>query len=155
MRQRGRKSSASLTILPLEPAARQPPPASLPPEAAAEWAAIVNRMPGGWFGRETHPLLAAYCRHIIEAERISGMLALLDESLGREVDKGRPEIEVICESVDTRDQLLRMRERETRAITTLALSMRLSQQSAYDKTKAVTRRPSGPPPWERGNDGAE
>ena len=147
MRQRGRKSSAGLSVVRLNPAKRDPPPPGLSPEAAAEWKAIVSHMPGDWFGREAHPLLAALCRHIIEAERISASLATLDEALAAEVAQGRPAIEVICESAHTRDRLLAMRDRETRAASSLATRLRLTPQSRYDKTKATVRR-SGIPPWE-------
>jgi hypothetical protein len=147
MRQRGRKSSSSLQILPLAPAKRQPPPPSLSAEEAAEWTAIVNHQPGGWFGRTTHALLAAYCRHTVEADRLSGMLAALNDAMDEEVRRGRPELELLFDSsMDLREKLLRMRERETRAATALARSMRLTQQSLYDKTKAVQRH-EGPSPW--------
>ena len=151
MRQRGRKSSASLAVIPLAPARRQPPPASLSTEEAAEWTAIVNRMPGGWFGRENQALLMAFCRHSVEAYRLSGMLALLDQALAEWANQGRDELELLHESLDTRDQLLRLRERETRSLNAVARAMRLTQQSSYDKGKAATaQRRDGPSPWERG-----
>ena len=44
------------------------------------------------------------------------------------------------------DRLLKMQERESRAIATLATKMRLSQQSTYDKSK---RKPlMGKKPWQ-------
>jgi hypothetical protein len=149
MRQRGRKSSDAIRILRLPPAARQPPPASLSAAEAKEWVAIIDRMPGGWFGRETHALLTNFCRHVAEADKITGMIALLDEGLADAAREGRGELELICESMDARDRLLRMRERETRAIASLAVKMRLSQSAALDKTKAGSaQRREGPVPWE-------
>jgi hypothetical protein len=149
MRQRGRKSSAELKILQLSPARRQPPPTDLSPAEATEWTSIVNRMPGGWFGTETHALLKGFCRHSVEADRISGMLAVLDAALADDEAQGRAEIDLVCESAQTRDRLLRMRDRETRAAAALARAMRLTQQSAYDKTKAGSaERREGMSPWE-------
>lgn len=149
MRQRGKKSAAELSILRLEPAKRDPPPASLLPEAAAEWVAIMNRMPAGWIGREMHPLLAAYCEHVVESRHISSMLATLDEALAVEVDRGRPQVRILCESMDTRRRLLQMRDRETRAASSLATRLRMTPQSAYDKTKAATAaRLPDEVPWE-------
>lgn len=80
MRQRGRKSAASLAVVPLDPVARQPPPASLSTQEAEEFVAIINRLPGH-FGRETQALLMAFCRHVVEADRLSGMLTVLDDAL--------------------------------------------------------------------------
>jgi hypothetical protein len=148
MRQRGRKSSASLAVLPLPPGKRQPPPASLSKEEAAEWVAIVNRMPGGWFGRETHALLTAFCRHTVEADRLSGMLAVLDDTLAEAAHQGRHEFDLICESLGTREQLLRLRNAETRSLNAVARAMRLTQQSAFGNRAAATaQRHEGPSPW--------
>jgi hypothetical protein len=49
--------------------------------------------------------------------------------------------------------LLDMREKETRAVTALARSMRLTQQAQYSTKKAATVAEStytGPKPWEPG-----
>jgi hypothetical protein len=149
MRQRGRKSSASLAVLPLPPGKRQPPPASLSKEEAVEWTAIINRMPGGWFGRENQALLMAFCRHSVEATRLSGMLAALNDAMDAEVSRGRSEIELLFDdSMKVREQLLRMRERETRAASSLATRMRLTQQALYSDKKAPQRR-DHVSPWER------
>jgi hypothetical protein len=43
--------------------ARPEPPEDLTEEQAAEWSAVVDRLPADWFPRETHGLLARYCRH--------------------------------------------------------------------------------------------
>src|SRR4051794_18022564 len=63
MAQRGRKSAAALSIVRVEPAFRPKAPPDLPAEMASEWKAIVQRMPAGWFGRETYGLLVGYLRH--------------------------------------------------------------------------------------------
>lgn len=49
-------------------------------------------------------------------------------------------------TVSALDRLLKMQERESRVITTLATKMRISQQSTYDKSK---KKPlAGKKPWE-------
>ena len=147
MRQRGRRSATSFEVVRLPPVERLPPPASLSTEEAAEWTAVVNRMPADWFSRENHALLANYCRHVVEAERLAGMLTTLDAALGWEVDQGRSRVELVCDSAKTRERLLRMRDREVRGASSLATRLRLTLQSRHDRTKAVTYR-SDPPPWE-------
>lgn len=44
------------------PGQRPEPPEGLSPEEAAEWRAIVARMPSDWFTRETHGLLENYVK---------------------------------------------------------------------------------------------
>jgi len=56
MAKRGRKSSASLSVISgngIEVISRPDAPVDLTDEQAAEWRAIVNRMPADWFTRET------------------------------------------------------------------------------------------------------
>ena len=112
-------------------AAKPPePPAELTELQATEWRAIAAALPADWFRRETWPLLAQYCRHIIAARRV----AQLAEQ---------------CEQADAfdlleYDRLGKMAERESRVLTSLATKMRISQQSLYDKSKrkgSVAKRP--------------
>lgn len=121
---RGPRSSASLAVISgngIEAIERPRPPEDLTDEMAGEWIAIVNRLPADWFTHETTPLLAQYCRHICASRRVA---ALVEQA---EAD---PE----CDLKDY-DRLLKMQEREGRALTSLATKMRLSQQSTYDKSK--------------------
>jgi hypothetical protein len=140
MGNRGRKSAASLSILaPLGAgASRRPdPPQDLTEEQAGEWKAVVNRMPADWFPRETHGVLAHYCRHVVTARYIGELIAAMesgsDGSTGLDLEKY--------------ERLLRLQEKEGRAISSLATRMRLTQHSRYDRKKGtgnVTRRP-----WEQ------
>jgi hypothetical protein len=78
MGMRGPKSGAALaspTIADLRGDARPEPPADLTEEQAAEWEAVVARLPADWFPRESHGLLAQYCRHVCTARRLARMLA--------------------------------------------------------------------------------
>jgi len=122
MEKRGRKSAASLEVVHGVSAVRRPaPPVELTDEQAAEWTAIVERMPADWFPRETHPMLAQYCLHAVSQRKIS---ALIESLLARD------EFEV-----DEYDKLLKMQEREGRAMSSLATRMRISQQAQYNKDK--------------------
>lgn len=124
MGMRGPRSSASLSVISssgIEAVERPRPPADLTDDMADEWTAIVNRLPADWFGRETEPLLAQYCRHIVASRRVA---ALVEQA----------EADADCDLKDY-DRLLKMQEREGRAITSLATKMRISQQSTYDKSK--------------------
>ncbi len=123
MAQRGRVSAAAHEVAALVTATipRPDAPYDLTDEESAEWWAVVNRMPAEWFPRETHGMLAQYCRHVV----VSNKLAQLRHKL--EVSKNF--------SLHEYDLLLKMQERESRIIASLATKMRISQQSTYDQSK--------------------
>jgi hypothetical protein len=124
MRQRGRKSAASLSVVStsgIEVVKRPEPPEELTDEQSHEWRAIVNRMPAEWFPRETHGILAQYCRHVVAARMVAQLVERVQA----------------CETLDLDeyDKVLKLHEREGRALSSLATRMRLTQQASYtDKT---------------------
>ena len=133
---RGRESAASLTVIGLggiESVQRPGPPGELTQEQADEWQAVVNRLPADWFPRETLPLLAQYCRHVVASRHIA---QLIDEAeSGDSLD------------LDKYDMLLRMQEREGRALSSLATRMRLTQQATYDPKRKKPAQEK--PPWQK------
>ena len=139
MNQRGRKSGAALEMVgrQLVTATERPdPPQELTEEQAQEWSEVINRLPADWFHRENFSLLAQYCRHVVAARRVG---QLVD-------DYGKNEAFDIADY----DRLLKMQEREGRALSSLATRMRISQQSTYDAKKGKTRKGEGTrPPWEQ------
>jgi hypothetical protein len=116
---RGRKSAASLAIAqvvaPLETVERQRPPHDLTDEEVEVWAAIVGAEAADWFTPSTVPLLAQYCKHTINARRVSELI---------ERATSDPEL-----SVRDYDRLLVMQARESQILATLATKMRIAQQS--------------------------
>ncbi len=132
---RGRKSATSLAIIGpegIETVRRPDSPDELTSEQAEEWRAVVNRLAADWFPREMHGLLAQYCRHIVAARRIAGLITNLWKS------------ETI--DLDDYDRLLKCQERESRCIASLATKMRITQQAFYDAKKK--RGSPMPKPWE-------
>jgi hypothetical protein len=75
--QRGRKSAASLSIVPVTGIQRPEPPPEFTPVEAAVWTATVRAMKPTWFGPETHPLLSAYCFHVVTANELQAQLRTL------------------------------------------------------------------------------
>jgi hypothetical protein len=115
---RGRVSAASLEIAPvgvLERVERVKPPRGMVDEEVEVWASVVNTEPAEWFTPSTAPLLAQYCRHVAQAQRIAELVerATSDKDL----------------AIVDYDRLLHMQDRESRAIAMLATKMRISQQS--------------------------
>lgn len=134
MGKRGRKSAASLLIAgpkPVEIVERQKAPHDLTDEECEIWVAVVSAEPADWFSPSTAPILAQYCRHVVHARRIAELLerATSDRDL----------------TVTDYDRLLKMQERESRAIASLATKMRVTQQSTTNhrgnKRPNVSRKP--------------
>lgn len=125
MGSRGRTSGASFEVAALAGStiaiARPDAPYELTDEQADEWRAVVNRMPADWFPRETWAMLSQYCRHVVNARRVAQLIG--------QAERG--------DSLDVKeyDVLLKMQERESRCIASLATRMRISQQTQYDKSK--------------------
>jgi hypothetical protein len=143
MRQRGRKSATSLSVVPVSTEARRPPPpAHLDASAKKLWKAIVADSPSGWFTVAQEPLLAGFCCHASTAEFISKL-----------IDKERPD-----DLLGDRDRLRRysrllgMRSRETAALSSLATKMRLTQQAQIQPRsagRAWDANSPGPKLWDR------
>jgi hypothetical protein len=129
-----RKSAAALAIVPKLVQPRPEPPEGLTEEQADEWRAIVNQLPPDWFPRESHALLIAYVKHVSDLKRIS-----------RWLDQFRDEWMLSSDGVARYDKLLTMREREGRALSSLATRMRLTQHSRVSKEKGTKQ--AAPIPW--------
>jgi hypothetical protein len=132
---RGRVSAASLEVAkvaPVEKVQRPDAPYDLTDEQTEEWWAVVNRLPAEWFPRETHGVLSQYCRHVVAARRVAQLVAACEKQ--QELD------------VAQYDQLLKMQEREGRALSSLATRLRITQQATMSEK---ARKPSAvKKPWE-------
>lgn len=113
---RGRKSKAELEVVAqdYEVIPRPKAPQDLTPDQSDEWRRIVNRLPADWFPSETHAVLAQYCRHTVAARRVAQLIASAEEDPALDVDQY--------------DKLLKMQERESRALASLGTKMRMTQQ---------------------------
>lgn len=136
MKQRGRKSAASMLVRPrpIEVVERQRPPHDLTDEEVEIWAAVTGAMPADWFSPATVPVLAQYCRHVIHARRVGELIERMT---------GDPEF-----SVEEYDRLLKMQERESRAISSLATKMRLTQQATTNHRGNKRPIQAITPPWD-------
>lgn len=142
MAQRGRKSAASLAVVTPIADHRPAPPEGVSAEQAAEWTAIVRRLPVGYFPRECHGLLAAYVKHL-------ATFRLLSES----IDAFQGAWLADDDGLKRYGDLLALREREGRAMSSLATRLRITPQSRiYAKTAGVAAANAGHggrKPWEQ------
>ena len=119
MTQRGRKSDASLEVAELAPViARPPPPERLTPEQAAIWRRIVECENPGFFKASQFGMLANYC--VLEA--------MSERPVELEIDSA---------------EFIRI----SHEMTSIARSLRLTNQARYVPDKAVLRPGAGARPW--------
>jgi hypothetical protein len=136
-----RKSAAELSLVAIRQAPERPkPPDELTEVQATEWRAVVARMPWDWFPRETQGLLVQHCRHVVRARALAEQINTINPA------------ELEGEKMLTRyDRLLRMAERESRAITALGRAMRITQRSRVRAETAGTAAQDpggGRKPWD-------
>jgi hypothetical protein len=152
-RKRGRKSAAELAM----PAALievppRPDPSdgeSLTDEETALWWAVINQLPAEHAPPDAHALLAAYCRHIVSARRLSDSIRTIEAALATEVAEGRSSaVEAAHDSARALGKLLRLRDGEVRAASSLATRLRLTAQAASRPNAAPGPVRVGPVPWE-------
>lgn len=119
MRQRGRKSASEVTtvetVSDMRRVERLLPPYGIGDEEAEVWIRIVEDQPADAYTGKDADVLAAYCRHVVRGNRIMQMID--------QVERG--------ESLDTDeyDKLLKMHERESRAMSSLATRLRITKQA--------------------------
>ena len=116
------------------------PPTDLSAEQADVWASVVVTKPADWFDAGSVPLLAAYCRAVVESRKVAalvesmtGDMLLLDDGLKRYKDLRRLQAELSGE------------------VNTLARAMRLTQQAKYraDAASVADGKAKGARPWHR------
>lgn len=139
MKQRGRQSAASLATVTALPVRFLAPPADLTAEEANVWAQVVATKPGEWWDAGSIPLLAQYCRATVQAELVGGLVAKVGQAMLTDPDElGRYK------------ELRKIQSALSGEITTLARSMRLTQQARYNAKNADTadRKATGRKPWQ-------
>lgn len=141
MRQRGRKSVASLavaqTAIGVE---RLPAPVHLSDAERVVWADTVNDQPAEAFTPVYAPMLELYCRHVVRSRILADEIDNFDRSWLADED-----------GLKRYDRLLGMAEREARAANALARSLRITRQSVVHPGVAGTahaKHARSRKPWE-------
>ena len=136
MKKRGRKSAADYNLSQVVTIPKRPkPPAELVDEEQAVWDQVVNAHSGDWISKDQTPLLVQYYRHVVSARRVSQLIHSIEGA----------------EDFDMSEYFaaLAAQDRESRTLSALARSMRITNQSRYIPGAAKARpRPETPAPWE-------
>ena len=128
---RGRPYSDDLVPVELQTMDRLRPPVELTDEEVEVWVAVTSSVEASWFNPGNAPLLAQYCRHVINARRIAELIERHANNLG------------------TYFELLTLQREQSGSLKTLASAMRISQQATTTyrgnpRTISQTR-----VPWEK------
>jgi len=129
---RGRKSSAELALITPIDAARPAAPEGLTEAQVNVWCDVVLRLPASWFPRETHHLLAEYCKAVTRARFIGAELDRFQSSWLAE--DGGPERYL---------KLSGAADRQVRTMNALARALRITNQSRL-KAETAARKASAP-----------
>jgi hypothetical protein len=95
------------------------------------WQRVTSELPIDWFRAETLDMLAEYCEVVTMSRKV-----------GRAIDKlpvDAPATEI--------ERLVRVKDKASRLVTTLATKMRLTQQSSYDRERVKGGAPPASDPW--------
>ena len=138
MKQRGKQSVAALSTVTALPLRLLAPPADLSGEEAEVWSRVAATKPGDWWDAGSVPLLAQYYRATVQAEMVAdlvrqcGSVMLTDPS-----------------QLGVYKELRKIQSTLSGEITSLARSMRLTQQARYraDKADPESRKATGRKPW--------
>ena len=132
MGERGRKNALEASVVPIHGLDRPKPPSTLTDEQQAIWVKVVDALPADWFRPEAIEVLVMYCRHAVTARRVADLIKRMEA----EVDFDVAEY----------DRLLKMQEREGRALSSLATRLRITPQATRD---SKSKKPSQVKrPWE-------
>ena len=136
-----RKSAASLAVISGSLDRRPDPPADLTELEAEVWERTVSHEAADIFGTAAlQQMLKDYCRHVVAAERLGASI---------EARMSDPADETSLKDLDC---LLKMRDRETKAVADKATKLRLTNQSRYTPKAAATASKSAgaAKPWQVG-----
>jgi hypothetical protein len=138
MKLAGKDSSAALaTVSPL-PTRMLQPPCPLTVEQSKVWASIVACKPTGWFDAGSLPLVLAYCRDTVEADRVAAKIDAF-EADWLDSDEGLKRYE----------RLSKLQAALHKNLCSLSVKLRLSPSAhkRADGAEVEARRGRGNMPW--------
>lgn len=117
-----RQSSASLSVVPVQPLARIAPPDGLSPVELSFWQSVVDSKPADWFGEDSAPLLTEYVRAKVSCDvlHVQVQAALAGGDAGEVKDS------------------MKLRDMESKRLLSIGTKLRLTQQSRYTPKAAST-----------------
>lgn len=112
---------------------RPEPPDDLDEVEAAEWRAIVDRMPADWFTAEMQPILADLCRHIVLARWFGMELSKVRRQYHDDDGKSG----LVGTLLDGVKELTMLHKQQTDCVGRIATRLRLTHQSRNNRDAAT------------------
>ena len=140
MAERGRKSAASLSVVVGSIDGRPQAPADLNKAQADVWArTVANEAADTFKTAALQQLLKEYCRHVVSAKKLAAMIEATEALT-----------QLTADDLVDYDRMLKMRDRETKAIADKATKLRLTNQSRYTPQAAATaaKKSTDQKPWQ-------
>lgn len=141
MAERGRKSAASLSVVAGSIDGRPAAPTDLTKDQKIIWErTVANEAMDVFKTAALQQLLKEYCRHVVSAKKLAGMI---------EATEALPQM--TPDDLADYDRLLKMRDRETKAIADKSTKLRLTNQARYTPQAAATaakKAGEGLKPWQ-------
>lgn len=140
MAERGRRSAASLTVISGQIDGRPGAPSDLSAAQKEVWErTVANEAADVFKTAALQQLLKEYCRHVVSAKKLAGLIETIEK-----LD------EISSEDMADYDRLLKMRDRETKAIADKATKLRLTNQARYTPQAAATaaKKSNERKPWQ-------
>ena len=126
----GRKSAAELSVVVGSIDGRPQPPSELTKDQREVWdRTVANEGADTFKTAALQQLLKEYCRHVVTATKLAGMIEAMEA--------------VQVNDLGDYDRLLKMRDRETKALADKATKLRLTNQSRYTPQAAATAAKKG------------
>ena len=138
-----RKSAASLSVISGSLDRRPNVPSDLTEQEAEVWSQTVAHEAADVFATAAlQQMLKDYCRHVVAADRLG---KVIEGHMGKTPAEGEDAV-----SLKDLDCLLKMRDRETKAVADKATKLRLTNQSRYTPKAAATasKNAGAAKPWQ-------
>ena len=126
---RGLKAKADLAVVKLKANTLPKPNKGLTREQSAEWRSLVPELVD--VSRPRWPLIEAYCKHTVALRHIGQLITDIAQ-----------DDEIV---ISNYDKLLKMQERESRILSSLAVRLGIAQSTSYERRK---RNPTKKAPWQ-------
>lgn len=129
MGQRGRRSGAALSVVASTAIDGRPrAPEDLTDDQRQVWDRTVGSESADFFrSAASQQLLKEYCRHVISAQKLSRMIDTLEA------------LEILsAQEAGSYEAMLKLRDRETKALADKATKLRLTNQARYTPQAAAT-----------------
>ena len=141
MAERGRKSAAALSVVAGAIDGRPQAATDLTKDQQVIWErTVANEAADVFKTAALQQLLKEYCRHVVSAKKLATMIEAMEDSP-----------QMTADDLGDYDKLLKMRDRETKAIADKATKLRLTNQARYTPQAAATaakKAGEGLKPWQ-------